>query len=650
MLRKRIRAKSYHGDRLVRIYLSWFGLAKLILVAKKVRKATFSSIATPHPDIGCVLGVLDEMNTSFKELQPIYLLFLQDIPLELGMSWEPTWKSTPLLDTFVRSFGLKVDDNIDKVASKYAKDNNIFVNLKHELAAFIWNINKIYSIPDGFFSPGILWSKMLYYPFDSNNTRFALDSLEYFKKCVGPYFSSLLGACTRVPLVIGRLAQVIEEGGKRWIFSICNYIKQRLMFPVHKWAMKVLSRIPSDGTFDWELPLHILKKKNSLFFFFSDFKSATNRCPLSVIYSLMSCMLGSTLASSIVNSSLGLNTFLLDKPIVKKMSEIAFLTRQSLGYCGSWSLFLLSHHYIVWLAAKYAYPMRTSPFVDYALLGDDILMTDIKMAEQYRKLLDRLGVTISELKSIIFYNGTIEFAKRLKVIARKPGRTHLLPLEYWIGRGKPLNPYLKGKLVDYLQTELKPKKIRFFPEELVFDGKQEILERIVLLNWVKQWLKWVSWYCTIASSAEVTIDQLMEVPMCSKSWKRSNVDYDLVLFGLIWKCYDMGAGWDITTTLRWLLDPTTSIQFDRWILGGFSGTDFLMAPVDLPLLAKGRRTSEFRGNRTQVKLSRVCFAPLLPGIHCQSLLNLPGPIALLLPSNGKLAHRDGAGTLWKMRE
>ncbi|PHU15528.1 hypothetical protein BC332_16733 [Capsicum chinense] len=228
------------------------------------------------------------------------------------------------------------------------------------------------------------------------------------------------------------------------------------------------------------------------------------------------------------------------------MSEIVFLTGQPLGYYRSWSLFSFLHHYIVWLATKYAYPKRTAPYFDYALLGDDILITELKVAEQYRKLLDRLGVTISESKSIIFDNGIIKFAKR--------------------------------------------------------------------------------------------------------SWKRSNVVYDLVLFGLIWKCYDMGAGWDITTTPRWLLDPATFIQFDRWILGEFSGTDFLMAPVDLPSLVKGCRTSEFRGNRTQVKLSQVYFALLLSGIHCQSLLNLPGPIALLLPSNRNLAHRAGAGTLWKMRE
>ncbi|KAG5624631.1 hypothetical protein H5410_009849 [Solanum commersonii] len=57
---------------------------------------------------------------------------------------------------------------------------------------------------------------------------------------------------------------------------------------------------------------------------------------------------GSTLASSIVNSSLGLNTFLVSPPMVKKISEVAFLTGQPLGYYGSWSLFSLSHHYIVW--------------------------------------------------------------------------------------------------------------------------------------------------------------------------------------------------------------------------------------------------------------------------------------------------------------
>ncbi|CAN4101529.1 unnamed protein product [Withania somnifera] len=107
-----------------------------------------------------------------------------------------------------------------------------------------------------------------------------------------------------------------------------------------------------------------------------------DRFPLSVIYSLISCIWGSTLASSIVNSSLGLNTFLTVPPMVLKVREIAFPTGQPLGYYGSWSLFALSYHYIVWLAAKRAYPTYNTSFVDYTLLGDDILITDVEVAHQ----------------------------------------------------------------------------------------------------------------------------------------------------------------------------------------------------------------------------------------------------------------------------
>lgn len=40
-----------------------------------------------------------------------------------------------------------------------------------------------------------------------------------------------------------------------------------------------------------------------------------------------------------------------------------------------------------------------------------------------------------------------------------------LPLEWWLGRGKPLNPYLKGYLVEYLRKECRPGELRLAPEE-----------------------------------------------------------------------------------------------------------------------------------------------------------------------------------------
>ena len=65
---------------------------------------------------------------------------------------------------------------------------------------------------------------------------------------------------------------------------------------------------------------------------------------------------------------------------------------------------------------------------------------------------------------------------------------------------------MKAKIIDYLREAVKPKQIQIFPKDLVFDGEREILERAVILNWMKQWLTWLSWYHTVALSPDVTID------------------------------------------------------------------------------------------------------------------------------------------------
>lgn len=99
-------------------------------------------------------------------------------------------------------------------------------------------------------------------------------------------------------------------------------------------------------------------------------------------------------------------------PLVRRPSLVSFLAGQALGYYGSWTLFALSHHYIVWIAAEIAYPRRKDPFWDYAILGDDVVIGDEQVAKEYTHLLSRMGVTISLSKSLISRNGTLEFAKK----------------------------------------------------------------------------------------------------------------------------------------------------------------------------------------------------------------------------------------------
>lgn len=226
-------------------------------------------------------------------------------------------------------------------------------------------------------------------------TRLANEALDWFEDAIGQYMATITSAYEGIPLYTGRLFQQFPGAGKRRIFAICNYMKQRLLNPVHDWAMSVLRTIPMDGAGDQERPINRLRVKEPRDTYCFDLKSATDRWPLSVIYTVFSLFFGPTYASAVVNSALGLNTFLLDYPITKRRYEVSFLAGQPLGYYGSWALFSLSHHFVMWLAAKMAYPNRVTPFKDYAILGDDVLITDGNVASHYREILSKLGVQIS---------------------------------------------------------------------------------------------------------------------------------------------------------------------------------------------------------------------------------------------------------------
>lgn len=82
------------GDRLVKIYLSFFSISRLIRLAKKVDSDTFESICTPAPE---KLGerLLTGINLQIKPLLYRYCPWLSSIPLNQGISWTPTWKSLP---------------------------------------------------------------------------------------------------------------------------------------------------------------------------------------------------------------------------------------------------------------------------------------------------------------------------------------------------------------------------------------------------------------------------------------------------------------------------------------------------------------------------------------------------------------------------
>lgn len=112
-----------------------------------------------------------------------------------------------------------------------------------------------------------------------------------------------------------------------------------------------------------------------------------------------------------------------------------------------------------------------------------------------------------------------------------------MPLEIWLGRGRPLDPYLRGVLVAFLRERTKPLDIKLFPD-LKIDGLEYLHEWTVLRAWVKQWLAYVRWYWLTAWSPDVTIQDFFEAPVVNRSWKVKKTDPQLVQFGLLWKVYD----------------------------------------------------------------------------------------------------------------
>lgn len=98
----KILRRDEEAYRLVLLYRYLFGLSKLIELAAKVSKATFKSITSPTEEVDSLKEVLGRIKESYPVLSARYFPWITSIPLNKGMRWEPTWKSTPMVES---SFG-----------------------------------------------------------------------------------------------------------------------------------------------------------------------------------------------------------------------------------------------------------------------------------------------------------------------------------------------------------------------------------------------------------------------------------------------------------------------------------------------------------------------------------------------------------------
>nr|UNG44314.1 RNA-dependent RNA polymerase [Fusarium asiaticum mitovirus 3] len=207
------------------------------------------------------------------------------------------------------------------------------------------------------------------------------------------------------PLIAGKLSVVYNVAGKARVIAITNWWIQAAFKPLHDSLFNLLSKLPTDGTFDQDKPLDILLSKDlsqELIQSF-DLSAATDRLPMEIQRDTLNIL---------YKDAIGSLWFNILKSISWKYEKeyYKYSVGQPMGAYSSWAMLAITHHVITKLASL---EVNISDFNDYAVLGDDFVIRNDKVASQYLVIMKLLGVEINLDKSVISTDFA-EFAKRLK--------------------------------------------------------------------------------------------------------------------------------------------------------------------------------------------------------------------------------------------
>jgi hypothetical protein len=237
---------------------------------------------------------------------------------------------------------------------------------------------------------------------------------------------------------LGKLS-IKEEPGKLRIFAMVDSVTQWVLYPLHKALFSALRKIPQDGTFDQTAPvkrlIEVMKERKLTHLWSYDLSAATDRIPVVLQELTLARFTSPTFAETwrallcdrfYRVPELFIKTF--GKPGIKslgvetstwgsRLSEpgtyapvVRYAVGQPMGAYSSWAMLAFVHHAIVQFAAWKA--GHREWFSLYAVLGDDIVIGDHNVADQYVRLMKEFGVGIGFHKSVISNNLSLEFAKR----------------------------------------------------------------------------------------------------------------------------------------------------------------------------------------------------------------------------------------------
>jgi hypothetical protein len=143
-----------------------------------------------------------------------------------------------------------------------------------------------------------------------------------------------------------------------------------------------------------------------------DLSSATDRLPIDLQVGILDFMSGLSIGK-LWKDILVLRPYMIrNNKYIKDIEYVHYSTGQPMGCLSSWAMLAVTHHYILQTCAFHVYGTRRW-FDKYEILGDDLVIFDKLVYQEYCRLMDLLQVGVNPSKSLISHDVTaVEFAKR----------------------------------------------------------------------------------------------------------------------------------------------------------------------------------------------------------------------------------------------
>jgi hypothetical protein len=213
---------------------------------------------------------------------------------------------------------------------------------------------------------------------------------------------------------LGKIGLKTEAAGKVRVFAMVDCWSQWTLYPLHAFIFRILKHHKDiDGTFDQLNPIERLLSTKPKFLASLDLSAATDRLPISIQMRILNELFqdnefGAHWANLLVSRGY----------LLPKVGYIKYAVGQPMGGYSSWAMLALTHHFIVQVSAWLSgVTPKGVMFKDYAILGDDCVIANRRVADQYLQIMKDLGVSCGLAKSILSPAGVgLEFAKRTFVL------------------------------------------------------------------------------------------------------------------------------------------------------------------------------------------------------------------------------------------